>query len=243
MSLYWNVIDRNTGEVFLRGVSVKEAEAHRKKLPQQFKCVLSPDQENPWELPDADNAFQNAERGAHAERSGPQAANVRPDDQAARRLAAKEIRLETMSAVELLCDLVAALNRECLDTKLLPLDVWNTEMSPRIERLQQAIDAVERELDELARHGDHLNSRLVALDDELLKNREFYEASIRAAEAAQQTLWRRINDLESEERCEECGGSGERIVNTDGGDPAFDRAVQCPECGGDHPAAQCDNLG
>jgi len=31
-------------------------------------------------------------------------------------------------------------------------------------------------------------------------------------------------------KCEECEGSGERIVNTDGGDPRYDRAIPCPEC-------------
>lgn len=30
--------------------------------------------------------------------------------------------------------------------------------------------------------------------------------------------------------CAECGGTGERIVNDDGGDPIDDRAVPCPEC-------------
>lgn len=34
-------------------------------------------------------------------------------------------------------------------------------------------------------------------------------------------------------RCDVCHGSGERVVNTDdSGDPMYDRAIDCPECGG-----------
>lgn len=44
-ALYWNVVDRNTGEVFLRGVSASEAETLRRQLPDKFKCMPSPDQE------------------------------------------------------------------------------------------------------------------------------------------------------------------------------------------------------
>ena len=63
------------------------------------------------------------------------------------------------------------------------------------DKLACRLDAREKELEELARHADHLNSRIVALDDELLDSTAAAERYALRLQAAEKLLSDTRNDL------------------------------------------------